>query len=97
MRIDNNGRPEVTSIRGTEAAGHERGEVGRGRERRGDSLELSGLASAVRSLSLRLLSDDTSARAIRMQELKEAVQDGRFNPDPRATAEAMLDRVPDDE
>ena len=44
---------------------------------------------------MRLVADDTALRAIRLQELKEAVRDGAFEPDPNDTAGAMLDHVID--
>ena len=96
MRIDNSNKPDGVHARGAEgvqdkpATERSKGNSG---ATRGDSLELSRLASAVRTLSLRIVSDDTAVRSMRLQELKEAVRNGTFAPDPSDTAGAMLDHV----
>ena len=98
MRVDNSNPPPEMRVRETEAVRPSQetaGSRGTTNVERADSVEFSRLAAAVKSLSLRIVADDTAIRSIRLQELKEAVRNGSFNPDPRDTAQAMLDHPTD--
>ena len=94
MRIDNGSKPDGLELKGVEQAKQatrERSHRAAG-PGRGDTLDLSSLGGAVKSLALRVMEDDTALRAIRVSELRQAIADGTFRPNPAVTAEAMLER-----
>jgi flagellar biosynthesis anti-sigma factor FlgM len=94
MRIDNAKPGQVTTQGAAAARGQAQGRTSsRAQAGAGDAVELSRLGTAVRSLALRIVSDDAAVRALRIQQLKSAIASGQYAPDPEATAEAMLEHV----
>lgn len=91
----------MASVRKTSATGAPQGlpyDIARGRGGVATSepakLDRAGLSEKARELSRALESVESSAdvRAARVAALRKQIQDGTYNPDPRAVAKQILDR-----